>query len=755
MSTTSLASTIEAVTVYRRGALVRRGAELPAPNEGATGAWEVKLEGLPLCLDDGSVRARVEALSDSGDGATSELPEARDLRVSLDVVAPDGGLPAADDDALELVRKQERQLGQRLQVIEEQTDQLERLTLEPRPASRKGERPPPSPTAARLALVALRERRERDLWDERHALKRELQQVRRRRTELDDRDRRGSTARQPRKDELRKAVLVRLEGGGTAPARLAIEYLVPGARWAPAYSVRLGTDTKEVQLAMRALVAQRSGEDWEGVALTLSTAEPQAWTELPKLTSLRIGKQQPPAARAGWRPVPAGIDELFADYDRGVRATPSGPPPPAAPAAPAPAGWGQGELAAERQLREEVAAFDEEVDDDTGVLCALADDLGAAEAAFDGPADFAAPEAKKMKGRARKALARPAAPPPGPPGPAPAAAPLGGTVEGAFAAQAVATSSVMAVSHGGPEAEPPPISVGDQLLDFGRLRLAPPRAAHRGKLTLVTQEDLYLELLVRQQRTIQLDVSAALGWAAAQARRIDERGLSSRHQLAWSESHDYAYPGEAPADVPSDGEYHSLPICQGQSEASLSYVVVPRESCDVFRMAELPNPFDGPLLPGPIDVYRDGDFLIASDLSFTPSQATIELGMGVEQAVKVSRNTRFEERSVGLIGGSTALEHKIQIEALNHLDHAIDLEVRERIPVIPEDQEDIKIEVGEVSPGWEEFEPYPGRAAAESLQGGRRWTIVLAPGEKKTLWAEYDVRIPSKYELVGGNRREG
>jgi hypothetical protein len=320
----------------------------------------------------------------------------------------------------------------------------------------------------------------------------------------------------------------------------------------------------------------------------------------------------------------------------------------------------------------------------------------------------------------------------------------------------------MASSHGGVESSQAvpvdghdlPLQVGDQLLDYGRLRMASPRSPDRGKLTLVAEQDLYLELWVRQHIEVSVDLAGALQWAQTEANGISDDGLSSRHQLAWSDSYDYAYPAEAPADVPSDGEYHSLPISQGGSEAELSYVVVPRESCDVYRVAEIKNSLGAPLLPGPVDVYRDGDFLVASDLSFTPAQGIIELGMGVEQSVKVSRNTRFQERSVGLIGGSAALEHKIQIEALNHLDCTIDLSVRERVPVVPEGEDDIKLELGEVSPTWEVFEPFPSQATAEVLGGGYRWNIVLAAGEKKTLWAVYEVRIPSKYELVGGNRRE-
>ena len=142
--------------------------------------------------------------------------------------------------------------------------------------------------------------------------------MRERRKALEEQQRRASTARVPKADELRKAVVVALgrHGDAVGAGRLVIEYLVPGARWAPAYSLRIDRSGKRARLAVRAVVSQRSGEDWAGVALSLSTAEAQRFTDLPELATLRIGRAQPPAPKRGWRPLPADAAELFADYDR-------------------------------------------------------------------------------------------------------------------------------------------------------------------------------------------------------------------------------------------------------------------------------------------------------------------------------------------------------------------------------------------------------------------------------------------------------
>ena len=139
MQAAALTSRIDAVTVYRRGARVTRVADV-APD--AAGAYPsvVRVGGLPLGLEDGTVRARVEAAD--GEGEAQRTPVAFDLRVSLDVPDAGGELRPADDTELEGARAEvlrlERQLGQ----IRTERARLDRLQLVQRPAGAEGEPPP-------------------------------------------------------------------------------------------------------------------------------------------------------------------------------------------------------------------------------------------------------------------------------------------------------------------------------------------------------------------------------------------------------------------------------------------------------------------------------------------------------------------------------------------------------------------------------------------------------------------------------------
>ena len=89
----------------------------------------------------------------------------------------------------------------------------------------------------------------------------------------------------------------REQGGGGTPDRIAadvrvqvpaagevtvvLSYLALGANWHPRYDVRVDTARSSVHLTQQALVQQQTGEDWQDVALALSTARPSAAVRLP------------------------------------------------------------------------------------------------------------------------------------------------------------------------------------------------------------------------------------------------------------------------------------------------------------------------------------------------------------------------------------------------------------------------------------------------------------------------------------------
>jgi len=71
-------------------------------------------------------------------------------------------------------------------------------------------------------------------------------------------------------------------------AAIELSYLVDGANWLPQYNLRANPDKSQALVEYNAVVNQTSGEDWRGVSLSLSTAQPTMVAAPPALEPMSI-----------------------------------------------------------------------------------------------------------------------------------------------------------------------------------------------------------------------------------------------------------------------------------------------------------------------------------------------------------------------------------------------------------------------------------------------------------------------------------
>ncbi len=100
------------------------------------------------------------------------------------------------------------------------------------------------------------------------------------------------------------SVMVEMEKAGQA--ELELDYAVWGAAWEPVYNLRLDTGTAEVSLESSALVTQTTGEDWNDVELSLSTASPEVSITPPETEPLYLGLYVPAPPMASWHGMDSG-----------------------------------------------------------------------------------------------------------------------------------------------------------------------------------------------------------------------------------------------------------------------------------------------------------------------------------------------------------------------------------------------------------------------------------------------------------------
>lgn len=528
------------------------------------------------------------------------------------------------------------------------------------------------------------------------------------------------------------AVEVRVAAGQGGLGAFSLEYVVLAARWWPTYKAWLSKGATRVRLELDALVAQGSGEDWSGVELALSTADLVTDARLPELPSLRLGRAQPPQKR-GYRPPPAGLDAMFEAFDASQlpmarqapmpppMEAPTGPPPPKPASYAAPGGAPQG-------FPPPPPAFGAPPDRKTMMAMPVGGAVPMQSMAAPAPSAMPMPQAPRAAAPSRlEQLKEKAA----------RAEPMakkrskGAYDDGALMEEAEGGGGgAFADEAPGPE---PSFEPDDTWLDFDALVLVgADDRARRGRLARLPEDASRREASRAKARIDLLDNPAR-----TQDPSIT-RGLFDHH-----------YEAEGKGDVPSNGRPHRVHVAAKEGPAKARFRVVPRESTDVYRESRIENPFGAPLLAGPVDVFLEGALITTTDLGAVDRGGFVQVGLGVEERIRVARNTRVEESTAGLLGGSAVVDHQVTIDLTSSLGMPVTIEILERIPVT--DDKDVSIKLTQAEP---EPEVYDQSEIGVPVRGGRRFRVEVPAGGKAKASYSYRIKLPGKSEIVGGNRRE-
>lgn len=273
---------LDAVTVYRGQALVTRLVALPGP----AGLREVVVTNLPEHVVPGSIHAE-----------TADGVEVRSVRYRARPVEQD-------------VREEVRKLDEQIRAAQDRLAASQRrsqLATERKAYLDKLEQFTAATANVELTRGVLNaetlEKLSRFLFTERSGVAEEElklgleQRGLQEQLALLDRQRQTLTAGSAR--TLREAVifvnLPHADGG-----QMRVRYLVNNANWAPSYNVRTDGTSGGATVEYNAAIEQMSGEDWNDVAMTLSTATPSLVAKAPVLEPLTVALAPlaPPAQAA-------------------------------------------------------------------------------------------------------------------------------------------------------------------------------------------------------------------------------------------------------------------------------------------------------------------------------------------------------------------------------------------------------------------------------------------------------------------------
>jgi len=254
------------VTVYADRAQVTRTAEL---NLDHAGVQELVFDRVPAGLFEPSLQV-------SGSGSA---------RVTiLEVSGKVEHLPAAGNERVRELESELQGLNRQMQGIADREEVLRRQQHLLEVIEASSTQPPPQ-AQNRVAvedwtrLIAFQQEQlssfaktRQGLTQEREALQAQIDVLLARLAELHAA--RGRTVRN---------VAVRVDVKAPGSLSLNLRYVLPGASWAPCYDARLRSDDGRLELGYFGLVRNNTGEDWNQVALVLSTARPNLGGSAPQL----------------------------------------------------------------------------------------------------------------------------------------------------------------------------------------------------------------------------------------------------------------------------------------------------------------------------------------------------------------------------------------------------------------------------------------------------------------------------------------
>lgn len=270
------------VTLYRGQALVTREVPLPA----MAGEAEVVVTGLPEQV--------------IGDSLFAEGGDEVEIRAVRYRQRPVGQAPREEirklDDALQKLSDEIAHNQQMIDLMQKRSQYLDQLEgfVAPTAKTELSKGVLDATSLEKMTTFTFTQRAEvadqtLKLQQARRDLQEQLNLLQRQRAELTT----GAT------DNLREAVLFVLNKG-EKPQTIRLSYLVGSCGWSPTYTVRAGGERVAAEIEYNALIQQITGEDWNRVKLTLSTASPALAAAGPGLAPFNVGLK--PAVQVAQQP---------------------------------------------------------------------------------------------------------------------------------------------------------------------------------------------------------------------------------------------------------------------------------------------------------------------------------------------------------------------------------------------------------------------------------------------------------------------
>lgn len=194
------------------------------------------------------------------------------------------------------------------------------------------------------------------------------------------------------------------------------------------------------------------------------------------------------------------------------------------------------------------------------------------------------------------------------------------------------------------------------------------------------------------------------------------------------------------ANVPGNGTSGTFVLLQSDANVALSAEVTPAINLDAYLSAAMVNNSGAAILPGQVNLYRDGIFVGHAGVPVTPIGEPLHLGFGVDPDIKVSRvPVNIKGNEISWLGQTKSETRDYETKVRNLHAFTVHVEVEDRVPV----SENAAISV--------ETLPQTAPTPVKDSQGRRgilHWQFDLAAGAEKDIRLAWRIKSPGDKQVV-------
>jgi uncharacterized protein (TIGR02231 family) len=190
-----------------------------------------------------------------------------------------------------------------------------------------------------------------------------------------------------------------------------------------------------------------------------------------------------------------------------------------------------------------------------------------------------------------------------------------------------------------------------------------------------------------------------------------------------------SFPITNPYTIPSDGKPYLVDITAYTLDATYGYVAVPKMDRSAFLVAKISGWEKLNLMDGPMNVYFNNAYIGQSNINTRFVEDTLELSLGRDNQILVTRSKKEDMGSKKLIGTSRKESFKYEIVVKNNKTVPINIEIQDQIPVSLES--DITVESEDLS-----------GAQLDTPTGKLVWKTGLGAGSAITYKLAFSVKYP-------------